>query len=297
MTVDIDRRLQAGLPSSYSSRIVSTKMATTATSYGGRLSVQSRPEYLQQGSGLSSSSGDNNAGLNRFSTLESSNNDNNKARIQSFSTSNHQRQSSSQHHRGRSQEKDFSNLAQIGGGGGDEGGFTGLDGASGHRPTRSESVGRSERGRSKSVQGGASNHLHQRSTSTSAAARSKNDGNSSDNESVIIEEKRRRLNGDGYTLHRYLRGRLLGRGGFAKVYLCTALDTNKNYAVKIVPKANLVKARARQKVRHTNPSTSCFPTNCLLLITLCSLSFTASSRDQNSSYTETQTHLRIQTFL
>lgn len=73
--------------------------------------------------------------------------------------------------------------------------------------------------------------------------------NTMDEDSVIIEEKRRKVNGDGYTLHRYLRGRLLGKGGFAKVYLCTALDTNKAYAIKIVPKANLVKARARQKVR------------------------------------------------
>jgi hypothetical protein len=70
-----------------------------------------------------------------------------------------------------------------------------------------------------------------------------------DADSVVIEEKRRRPHGDGYSVHRYLRGRLLGKGGFAKVYLCTALDTNKNYAVKIVPKANLVKERARQKVR------------------------------------------------
>jgi hypothetical protein len=70
-----------------------------------------------------------------------------------------------------------------------------------------------------------------------------------DEDSVIIEEKRRKVNGEGYTLHRYLRGKMLGKGGFAKVYLCTALDTNKAYAIKIVPKANLVKARARQKVR------------------------------------------------
>lgn len=73
---------------------------------------------------------------------------------------------------------------------------------------------------------------------------------STDEESVVIEEKRRRPSGDGYTVHRYLRGRLLGKGGFAKVYLCTALDTNKAYAIKIVSKANLTKARARQKVRH-----------------------------------------------
>ena len=65
----------------------------------------------------------------------------------------------------------------------------------------------------------------------------------------IIEEKRRKSKlEEGYTIHRYRRGKLLGKGGFAKVYLCTALDTNKNYAIKIVPKANLVKARARQKV-------------------------------------------------
>jgi hypothetical protein len=76
-------------------------------------------------------------------------------------------------------------------------------------------------------------------------------------ETVMIEEKRPRrfANGQiatgenaGYTVHRYLRGRLLGKGGFAKVYLCTAMDTNKNYAVKVVAKSNLTKARARQKV-------------------------------------------------
>jgi serine/threonine protein kinase len=72
---------------------------------------------------------------------------------------------------------------------------------------------------------------------------------------VVIEERRKRVLSDGttdgssYTVHRYIRGRLLGKGGFAKVYLCTAVDTNKHYAVKVVPKANLVKARARQKVR------------------------------------------------
>jgi serine/threonine protein kinase len=64
-----------------------------------------------------------------------------------------------------------------------------------------------------------------------------------------IEELRRNPNGEGHTVHRYIRGKMLGKGGFAKVYLCTSLDTNRAYAVKVVPKANLVKSRARQKVR------------------------------------------------
>ena len=73
--------------------------------------------------------------------------------------------------------------------------------------------------------------------------------NISDASDSIIIEHRKRPNGDGYTVHKYMRGKLLGKGGFAKVYQVTSLDTNKIYAAKIVPKANLVKNRARQKVR------------------------------------------------
>jgi len=68
-------------------------------------------------------------------------------------------------------------------------------------------------------------------------------------EPITIVEHRKRPCGDGYTVHKYLRGKLLGKGGFAKVYKVTSLDTNKEYAVKIVPKANLVKSRARQKLQ------------------------------------------------
>ena len=85
------------------------------------------------------------------------------------------------------------------------------------------------------------------SRGTSKGGSSKVTSKSSE-EKVEIEELRRRPNGEGHTVHRYIRGKLLGKGGFAKVYMCTSLDTNRQYAVKIVPKANLVKTRARQKV-------------------------------------------------
>lgn len=71
---------------------------------------------------------------------------------------------------------------------------------------------------------------------------------SSSSEPITIIEHRKRPCGNGHTVHTYLRGKLLGKGGFAKVYKVTSLDTNKEYAVKVVPKANLVKSRARQKV-------------------------------------------------
>jgi hypothetical protein len=81
---------------------------------------------------------------------------------------------------------------------------------------------------------------------TSSSSTPNNGGSAG--EPITIIEHRKRPCGDGHTVHTYLRGKLLGKGGFAKVYKVTSLDTNKEYAVKIVPKANLVKSRARQKV-------------------------------------------------
>ena len=83
------------------------------------------------------------------------------------------------------------------------------------------------------------------STTTKSSSNSNSNNNS---EPITIVEHRKRPCGDGYTVHKYIRGKMLGKGGFAKVYKVTSLDTNKEYAVKIVPKANLVKSRARQKV-------------------------------------------------
>jgi len=66
---------------------------------------------------------------------------------------------------------------------------------------------------------------------------------------VEITETRRDPSSNSTTTHKYLKGKMLGKGGFAKVYWCQSLDTNKAYAIKIVPKANLVKSRARQKLQ------------------------------------------------
>jgi serine/threonine protein kinase len=98
----------------------------------------------------------------------------------------------------------------------------------------------------------------------------------------VIEEKRKRANGEGYTIHRYTLGRMLGKGGFAKVYQCTSMDNGKSYAVKVVPKANLVKARARQKVRTMIGFGICSPPFGAYSHALLSLPSVA-SRDQDPS--------------
>ena len=86
------------------------------------------------------------------------------------------------------------------------------------------------------------------SSRNSSNSRTKSSSNSLTEEHVIIEEHRKNIKGEGHTIHQYVRGKLLGKGGFAKVYLCKSMDTKRSYAIKIVPKANLVKSRARQKV-------------------------------------------------
>jgi polo-like kinase 1 len=61
---------------------------------------------------------------------------------------------------------------------------------------------------------------------------------------IIIEEKNSKSNGDTLT-RKYLRGKLLGKGGFAKCYEITNVDTKKTQAAKIIPKNTLGKNRAR----------------------------------------------------
>ncbi len=55
------------------------------------------------------------------------------------------------------------------------------------------------------------------------------------------------MNGEVH-VKRYARGKVLGKGGFAKCYEVTNLETKKIMAAKIIPKATLTKNRARLKL-------------------------------------------------
>jgi hypothetical protein len=207
MTIEIHRPISHQYDNAGRNLVAPSKPATSGMP--GRMPLQSRnPNTMgTQGSFTNSSTGEYDSkemGLQRVSTLESSNNDNNKGLMLSGSYANNS---------GNILRRENNEIREAA------------------EPQQTLSTRNSSVPRPSTTQATAS-----MPTTTS------------DEETVIIEEKRKKINGDGYTLHRYLRGRILGKGGFAKVYHCTALDTNKAYAIKIVPKANLVKARARQKV-------------------------------------------------
>ena len=64
---------------------------------------------------------------------------------------------------------------------------------------------------------------------------------------TIIEEKIVKVSGE-VAVRRYNKGRFLGKGGFARCYELTSLESRKLMAAKIVPKASLTKSRAKQKL-------------------------------------------------
>jgi polo-like kinase 1 len=64
---------------------------------------------------------------------------------------------------------------------------------------------------------------------------------------IVIEKY---ADSDGNTISkRYRKGMFLGKGGFAKCYELTDLETNILYAAKIITKASLIKPRAKQKLK------------------------------------------------
>lgn len=62
----------------------------------------------------------------------------------------------------------------------------------------------------------------------------------------FIEEKITKSNGDT-SIRRYSKGRLLGKGGFAKVFEAINTETKQLHAIKVMEKLAISKARARQK--------------------------------------------------
>lgn len=53
---------------------------------------------------------------------------------------------------------------------------------------------------------------------------------------------------DPRTMRRYTRGRFLGKGGFAKCYEITDMETKQVFAGKIVPKSLILKQHQREKM-------------------------------------------------
>lgn len=68
-----------------------------------------------------------------------------------------------------------------------------------------------------------------------------------DGSQIIVEEKVVRFNGD-ISIKKYLRGKFLGKGGFAKCYEFTNTETKRVSAAKIIDKTTLTKSRAKQKL-------------------------------------------------
>merc|ERR1719240_2131265 len=76
---------------------------------------------------------------------------------------------------------------------------------------------------------------------------SNKEGNNGNEQLIIIEEKVTNALGEP-VIKKYTRGKFLGKGGFAKCYEFTNLETKKITAAKIVPKATLQKSRQRAKL-------------------------------------------------
>ena len=64
---------------------------------------------------------------------------------------------------------------------------------------------------------------------------------------AIIEEKITKTTGE-VVVKKYSKGKALGRGGVAKCYEVTNLETKKISAAKIIAKSSLNRSRAKQKV-------------------------------------------------
>ena len=65
-------------------------------------------------------------------------------------------------------------------------------------------------------------------------------------QNTLIEEKYK--TGNEYGTRRYVKGKFLGKGGFAKCWEFVNAETNYVHAAKIIQKSSLTKSRAKQKL-------------------------------------------------
>ena len=64
---------------------------------------------------------------------------------------------------------------------------------------------------------------------------------------AVVEEKITKVTGE-VQIRKYVKGRILGKGGFAKCYEFINEENQHSSAAKIIPKKSLVKSRAKQKL-------------------------------------------------
>ena len=64
---------------------------------------------------------------------------------------------------------------------------------------------------------------------------------------IIVEDKKTKPNGE-VRITKHIKGRFLGKGGFAKCYEFTNVETKHQSAAKLITKSSLTKSRARQKL-------------------------------------------------
>lgn len=64
---------------------------------------------------------------------------------------------------------------------------------------------------------------------------------------TVIIEQTVKPNGEIF-LHHYIRGKFLGKGGYARVYEVISTESSKTYACKFIPKAKVIKNYAKQKL-------------------------------------------------
>ena len=78
-------------------------------------------------------------------------------------------------------------------------------------------------------------------------AKSTPKSNEPDPNAAVVEEKIIKVTGD-VQIRKYYKGRLLGKGGFAKCYEFSCAENKKIFAGKVIAKSSLVKSRAKQKL-------------------------------------------------